>query len=143
MKVVNENLEMVDYEELKADEEARSKKVAKKLELAQHKLTINMLLVDLTYDMNKNLHHKMNITIVGFQLGLLLVSLPIRLLFGISSIDIPVITAFGSLLFLLLIGIGNIYSEKALSQAKTQRDKINEILEIMTCESDEKDERTE
>lgn len=139
MKVVNENLELVDYEEPTDSEDIRSKKVTKKLELAQRKLAINMLLIDLTYDLNKNLHHKMNLTIVSFQLGILLISLLIRCIFGISTVSISIITAFGSFTLMFLILIGNIQSEKALRHAKKQRDQIHENLEVLYKGSSEED----
>ena len=137
MKVVNENLELVDYEEVKKEEEHEEKYEE---EYNPYKTLIKMQLLDLVYEMNNNLHHKMNFFIIGIQLIVCTANVLIGSIFDISMIPMSLAAAICVMLMLFLVFIGNILSEKAIKYARTQEKIICECIERLSERSDKVDE---
>ena len=76
MKIINENLEMIDFEDKKEEIEE-----AKTSATLGYKMMAKMTLMDLVYDMNRNTCHKMNFMIIGAQLVILTISFICQFLF--------------------------------------------------------------
>lgn len=138
MKVVNERLELVDYEESEKSEERKEKRSIK-----PYTLLIRMQLIDLVYDMNNDIHHKMNAYIIGFQLFIFTLNLLLPRLFNISTIPVSVATAVVSVGMLFLVLMGNVLSDKAIKKSRVHQKVINDCIKKITEEFDEEDEYTE
>ena len=120
MKIINENLEMVDYEE---------KEEAKTSTMLGYKMMAKMTLLDLVYDMNRNTCHKMNFMIIGAQLIVLTISLICQFLFDEFEAVISMAGALGSTILLCLVFINTKISDKAVRKANKQREIIEECID--------------
>lgn len=120
MKIINENLEMVDYEE---------KEGAKTSTMLGYKMMAKMTLMDLVYDMNRNTCHKMNFMIIGAQLIILTISLICQALFSEFRAVISMAGALGSTILLCLVIINTKISDKAVRKANKQREIIEECID--------------
>ena len=124
MKVINENLEMVDYEEKKKEIEN-----AKESAALGYKMMAKITLMDLVYDMNRNTCHKMNFMIIGAQLIILTISLICRVLFDEFRAVISLAGAIGSTVLMCLVIINTKVSDKAIRKATKQRKVIEECID--------------
>lgn len=124
MKVVSENLEMVDYEEKKKEIED-----AKESAALGYKMMAKMTLIDLVYDMNRNTCHKMNFMIIGAQLIVLTISLICQALFNEFKAVISMAGALGSTVLMFLVVINTKISDKAIRKANKQREIIEECID--------------
>ena len=124
MKVVNENLEMVDYEEKK-----KEIKDAKESSILGYKMMAKIALMDLVYDMNKNTCHKMNFMIIGTQCIILIISLICQILFEEFRTIISLSGAVGSTILMFLVIINTKISDKAIRKANKQREIIEECID--------------
>ena len=124
MKVVSENLEMVDYEEKKKEIED-----AKESAALGYKMMAKMTLIDLVYDMNRNTCHKMNFMIIGAQLIVLTISLICQALFNEFRAVISMAGALGSTVLMFLVVINTKISDKAIRKANKQREIIEECID--------------
>lgn len=124
MKVINENLEMVDYEEKKKEIEDAKESVA-----LGYKMMAKMTLMDLVYDMNRNTCHKMNFMIIGTQLIVLTISLICQALFDEFRAVISLAGAIGSTVLMCLVMINTKVSDKAIRKATKQREVIEECID--------------
>ena len=120
MKIINENLEMVDYEE---------KEEAKTSTMLGYKMMAKMTLLDLVYDMNRNTCHKINFIIIGAQLVMLTISLICQFLFEKFEAVISMAGALGSTILLCLVFINTKISDKAVRKANKQREIIEECID--------------
>lgn len=124
MKVINENLEMVDYDEKKKEIED-----AKESATLGYKMMAKMTLMELVYDMNKNTCHKMNFMIIGAQLIILTISLICQALFDEFRVVISLTGAIGSTVLMCLVIINTKVSDKAIRKATKQREVIEECID--------------
>ena len=124
MKVVSENLEMVDYEEKKKEIED-----AKESAALGYKMMAKMTLMDLVYDMNRNTCHKMNFMIIGAQWVILTISLVCQALFNEFRAVISMAGALGSTVLMFLVVINTKISDKAIRKANKQREIIEECID--------------
>lgn len=124
MKVINENLEMVDYEEKKKEIEN-----AKESAALGYKMMAKITLMDLVYDMNRNTCHKMNFMIIGAQLIILTISLICQVLFDEFRAVISLAGAIGSTVLMCLVIINTKVSDKAIRKATKQREVIEECID--------------
>lgn len=124
MKVINENLEIVDYEEKKEEIEDAKESVA-----LGYKMMAKMTLVDLVYDMNRNTCHKMNFMIIGTQLIVLTISLICQALFNEFRVVISLAGAIGSTVLMCLVIINTKVSDKAIRKATKQKEVIEECID--------------
>lgn len=124
MKVINENLEMVDYEEKKKEIEDAKENIA-----LEYKMMAKMTLVDLVYDMNRNTCHKINFMIIGAQLIVLTISLISQALFSEFRAVISIAGALGSTVLMFLVVINTKISDKAIRKANKQREIIEECID--------------
>ena len=124
MKVINENLEMVDYEEKKKEIED-----AKESATLGYKMMAKMTLMDLVYDMNRNTCHKMNFMIIGAQLIILTISLICQVIFDEFRAVISLAGAIGSTVLMCLVIINTKVSDKAIRKATKQRKVIEECID--------------
>ena len=124
MKVINENLEMVDYEEKKKEIED-----AKESATLGYKMMAKITLMDLVYDMNRNTCHKMNFMIIGAQLIILTISLICQVLFDEFRAVISLAGAIGSTILMCLVIINTKVSDKAIRKATKQREVIEECID--------------
>lgn len=120
MKIINENLEMVDYEE---------KEEAKTSTMLGYKMMAKMTLLDLVYDMNRNTCHKMNFMIIGAQLIILTISLICQALFSEFRAVISMAGALESTVLMFLVIINTKVSDKAIRKANKQREIIEECID--------------
>lgn len=110
------------------------------LDLPTTNLICRTTLIDLVYDMNTNLHHKMNFIILAIQTILLVISIFTQIIFHKTvTIRLSSIFAILSILFLFLIIIGNILSDKALKKANQQKHIIMKCIDKI--EKENKDEK--
>ena len=130
MKVVSENLEMVDYEEKK-----KEIKDAKESAVLGYKMMAKMTLMDLVYDMNRNTCHKMNFMIIGAQLIVLTISLICQALFDKFRVVISLAGAIGSIVLMCLVIINTKTSDKAIRKANKQREVIEECIDKISKRS--------
>lgn len=130
MKVVSENLEMVDYEEKKKEIED-----AKESAALRYKMMAKMTLMDLVYDMNRNTCHKMNFMIIGAQLIVLTISLICQALFDKFRVIISLAGAIGSIVLMCLVIINTKTSDKAMRKANKQREVIEECIDKISKRS--------
>lgn len=126
MKVINENLEIIDYEE---------KEETKTGDMFDYKLIARMTLLDLVYDMNRNTCHKMNFMIIGAQLIVLTISLICQFLFDEFEAVISMAGALGSTILLCLVIINTKISDKAIRKANKQREVIEECIDKISKRS--------
>ena len=124
MKVINENLEMVDYEEKKKEIEE-----AKTSATLGYKMMAKMTLMDLVYDMNRNTCHKMNFMIIGAQWVILTISLVCQALFSEFRAVISMAGAVGSTILMCLVIINTKISDIAIRKANKQREVIEECID--------------
>ena len=124
MKVINENLEMVDYEEKKKEIED-----AKESAVLGYKMMTKMTLMDLVYDMNRNTCHKMNFMIIGAQLIILTISLICQVIFNEFRAVISLAGAIGSTILMCLVIINTKVSDKAIRKATKQREVIEACID--------------
>ena len=124
MKVINENLEMVDYEEKKKEIED-----VKESSVLGYKMKAKMTLMDLVYDMNRNTCHKMNFMIIGAQLIILTISFICQALFDEFRVVISLAGAIGSTVLMCLVIINTKISDKAIKKATKQREVIEECID--------------
>ena len=124
MKVINENLEMVDYEEKKKEIED-----AKESAALGYKMMAKMTLMDLVYDMNRNTCYKMNFMIIGAQLIILTISLICQVIFDEFRAVISLAGAIGSTVLMCLVIINTKVSDKAIRKATKQREVIEECID--------------
>ena len=130
MKVINENLEMVDYEEKKKEIED-----AKESAVLGYKMMAKMTLMDLVYDMDRNTCHKMNFMIIGAQLIVLTISLICQALFDKFRVVISLAGAIGSIVLMCLVIINTKTSDKAIRKANKQREVIEECIDKISKRS--------
>ena len=110
------------------------------LDLPTTNLICRTTLIDLVYDMNTNLHHKMNLIILAIQTILLVISVFTQIIFHKTvTIRLSSIFAILSILFLSLIIIGNILSDKALKKANQQKHIIMKCIDKI--EKENRDEK--
>lgn len=110
------------------------------LDLSTTNLICRTTLIDLVYDMNTNLHHKMNFIILAIQTILLVISVFTQIIFHKTiTIRLSSIFAILSILFLFLIIIGNILSDKALKKANQQKHIIMKCIDKI--EKENRDEK--
>lgn len=110
------------------------------LDLSTTNLICRITLIDLVYDMNTNLHHKMNFIILAIQTILLVISVFTQIIFHKTiTIRLSSIFAIISILFLSLIIIGNILSDKALKKANQQKHIIMKCIDKI--EKENRDEK--
>lgn len=110
------------------------------LDLSTTNLICRTTLIDLVYDMNTNLHHKMNFIILAIQAILLVISVFTQIIFHKTvTIRLSSIFAILSILFLSLIIIGNILSDKALKKANQQKHIIMKCIDKI--EKENRDEK--
>lgn len=110
------------------------------LDLSTTNLICRTTLIDLVYDMNTNLHHKMNFIILAIQTILLVISVFTQIIFHKTiTIRLSSIFAIFSILFLFLIIIGNILSDKALKKANQQKHIIMKCIDKI--EKENRDEK--
>ena len=110
------------------------------LDLPTTNLICRTTLIDLVYDMNTNLHHKMNFIILAIQTILLVISVFTQIIFHKTiTIRLSSIFAILSILFLSLIIIGNILSDKALKKANQQKHIIMKCIDKI--EKENRDEK--
>lgn len=110
------------------------------LDLPTTNLICRTTLIDLVYDMNTNLHHKMNFIILAIQTILLVISVFTQIIFHKTvTIRLSSIFAISSILFLFLIIIGNILSDKALKKANQQKHIIMKCIDKI--EKENRDEK--
>lgn len=110
------------------------------LDLSTTNLICRTTLIDLVYDMNTNLHHKMNFIILAIQTILLVISVFTQIIFHKTiTIRLSSIFAILSILFLSLIIIGNILSDKALKKANQQKHIIMKCIDKI--EKENRDEK--
>lgn len=110
------------------------------LDLPTTNLICRTTLIDLVYDMNTNLHHKMNFIILAIQTILLVISVFTQIIFHKTIIiRLSSIFAIISILFLSLIIIGNILSDKALKKANQQKHIIMKCIDKI--EKENRDEK--
>ena len=124
MKVINENLEIVDYEEKK-----KEIKDAKESAALGYKMMAKITLMDLVYDMNRNTCHKMNFMIIGAQLIILTISLICQVIFDEFRAVISLAGAIGSTVLMCLVIINTKVSDKAIRKATKQREIIEECID--------------
>ena len=124
MKIINENLEMIDYEEKKKEIED-----AKESATLRYKMMAKMTLMDLVYDMNRNTCHKMNFMIIGAQLIVLTISIICQALFDKFRVVISLAGAIGSIVLMCLVIINTKISDKAIRKANKQREVIEECID--------------
>ena len=127
MKVINENLEMVDYEEKKKEIEDVKESAA-----LGCRMKAKMTLMNLVYDMNRNTCHKMNFMIIGTQLIVLTISLICQALFDEFRVVISLAGAIGSTVLMCLVIINTKVSDKAIRKATKQREVIEECIDKIT-----------
>lgn len=120
MKIINENLEMVDYEE---------KEEIKTSTMLDYKMMAKMTLMDLVYDMNRDTCHKINFMIIRAQLIILTVSLICQALFDEPRVVISLAGAIGSIVLMCLVIINTKISDKAIRKANKQREIIEECID--------------
>lgn len=121
MKIINENLEMIDYKDKKEE--------AKTSVTLGYKTMAKMTLMDLVYDMNRNTCRKMNFMIIGAQLVILTISLICQFLFDEFEAVISMAGALGSTILLCLVIINTKISDKAIRKANKQREIIEEYID--------------
>ena len=124
MKIINENLEMIDYEDKKEEIEE-----AKTSATLGYKMMAKMTLMDLVYDMNRNTCHKMNFMIIGTQLIVLTISLICQALFDEFRVVISLAGAIGSTVLMCLVIINTKVSDKAIRKTTKQREVIEECID--------------
>lgn len=124
MKIINENLEMIDYEEKKKEIED-----AKESATLRYKMMAKMTLMDLVYDMNRNTCHKMNFMIIGAQLIVLTISLICQSLFDEFRVVISLAGAIGSIVLMCLVIINTKILDKAIRKANKQREIVEECID--------------
>ena len=129
MKVINENLEMVDYEEKKKEIED-----AKESAVLGYKMMAKMTLMDLVYDMNRNTCHKMNFMIIGTQLIVLTISLICQALFDEFRVVISIAGALCSIILLFIVIINTKISDKAIRNANKHKNIIEECIDKLEKE---------
>ena len=130
MKIINENLEMVDYEEKKKEMEDVKESV-----VLEYKMIAKITLMDLVYDMNRNTCHKMNVIIIGTQLIVLTISLICQALFDKFRVVISLAGAIGSIALMCLVIINTKVSDKAIRKANKQREVIEECIDKISKRS--------
>ena len=122
MKVVSENLEMVDYKEKEIED-------AKESVALGYKMMAKMTLMNLVYDMNRNTCHKINFMIIGAQWVILTISLVCQALFSEFRAVISLTGAIGSTVLMCLVIINTKVSDKAIRKATKQREVIEECID--------------
>ena len=122
MKVVSENLEMVDYKEKEIED-------AKESVALGYKMMAKMTLMNLVYDMNRNTCHKINFMIIGAQWVILTISLVCQALFSEFRAVISMAGALGSTVLMFLVVINTKISDKAIRKANKQREIIEECID--------------
>lgn len=127
MKIVNENLESVDYEKKSISEEDR----------LNYKLISKLTLIDLMYDMNRNISHKMNFIMISTQLMILFISLTLQSIFVEFRLVISLAGALGSTIMMCLVIINTKLSDKAMKNANRQKELIENYIDKLT-EGEEK-----
>lgn len=128
MKIVNENLESVDYEKKKSiSEEDR----------LNYKLISKLTLIALMYDMNRNISHKMNFIMISAQLMILFISLTLQSVFVEFRLVISLAGALGSTIMMCLVIINTKLSDKAMKNANRQKELIENYIDKL-AEGEEK-----
>ena len=127
MKVVNENLELVDYEKKSISEEDR----------LNYELMSKLTLIDLMYDMNRNISHKMNFIMISAQLMILFISLTLQSIFVEFRLVISLAGALGSTIMMCLVIINTKLSGKAMKNANRQKELIENYIDKL-AEGEEK-----
>ena len=126
MKIVNENLELIDYEE-KKDEIKDTYE-----DIHNYKLIAKIAIIDLIYDINKNTCHKMNGIIILTQLIVLATSIICQFLFNEFKLVISVAGTIGSLILMCLVIINIKLSNKALVTTRKQQNIIEECIDKLS-----------
>ena len=127
MKIVNENLESVNYEKKSISEEDR----------LNYKLISKLTLIDLMYDMNRNISHKMNFIMISAQLIILFISLTLQSIFVEFRLVISLAGALGSTIMMCLVIINTKLSDKAMKNANRQKELIENYIDKL-AEGEEK-----
>lgn len=121
MKIINENLEMVDYEE-------KDRKYEAKLNC---KMAADIALLELIHDMNRNTCHKINFILIGTQFLIIVASLILQLIFQEFKIIISITGATASIVMMFLVLINTKLSNKALKEAHKQREAISGCMTVL------------
>ena len=128
MKVVNENLEIVDYEEKKKEYETTG-------DIAGYKLMAKLTVVDLIYDMNQNTCHKMNFIIIGAQLLTLFASAILQSIFHEYRTIISLASSSMSIIMMCLVVINTKISDRAIKKANKQKEIIENYIDKISKRS--------
>lgn len=130
MKVINENLEMVDYEESEKDEYTSTT-----ANMFGYKMMAEIALIDLIYDMRKNMCHKMNLIIVMTQIIIFLISITLQFIFQDYKEIISLSGALGSTILMCLVVINTKVADIATKQAYKQREIIEHCINNLSKRS--------
>lgn len=113
MKVVGDDLQLIDYEERKDEDVTK--------EIYSHAFMAKFLLMDLIYNINNTLCHKMNFIIISIQILILFVSSILQLVLDEYKNIISLTGALISVLMMILVVINVKLSNKAITEANKQR----------------------
>ena len=113
MKVVGDDLRLINYEERKDEDITK--------EIYSHTFMAKFLLMNLIYDINNTLCHKMNFIIIGIQILVLFISSILQLVLNEYKHIISLTGALISVLMMILVVINVKLSNKAITEANKQR----------------------
>ena len=130
MKIVNENLEMVDYD----------KENEKKEHIIKDTLPIKLGLIDLVYTMNSDASHKMTFIMIAVQLLSLFVSVILQIIFYEFKAIIAIVGMIISVLLMCLVVINTEISSIALKKANEHRKLISDCIDTLVSDSEESNE---
>lgn len=133
MKVVSETLEMVDYEE--SEKEEKNKYTSTTVSMFGYKMMAEVALIDLIYDMRKNMCHKMNLIIVTTQIIIFLISITLQFIFQDYREIISLSGALGSTILMCLVIINTKVADIATKQAYKQREVIEHCINNLSKRS--------
>lgn len=113
MKVVDDNLRLIDYEERKDEDVTK--------EIYSHAFMAKFLLMDLIYNINNTLCHKMNFIIISIQILILFASSILQLVLNKYKNIISLTGAIISFLMMILVVVNVKLSNKVITEANKQR----------------------
>ena len=113
MKVVDDNLQLIDYKERKDEDITK--------EIYSHAFMAKFLLMNLIYDINNTLCHKMNFIIIGIQILVLFASSILQLVLNKYENIISLTGAIISFLMMILVIVNVKLSNKVITEANKQR----------------------
>lgn len=133
MKVVNERLELVDYEE--SEKEEKDEYTSTTASMFGYKMMAEVALIDLIYDMRKNMCHKMSLIIVMTQIIIFLISITLQFIFQDYKEIISLSGALGSIILMCLVVINTKVADIATKQAYKQREVIEHCINNLSKRS--------